>query len=113
LISSAARRTLVGTRFSLMAPLPDDGVVAETSLAAGLNADEESELVVHGDGKGLSGDIIDMDAEACDIVGMAPVLRPPTMGILRVSRDPGLRNSDGRRCLGGLWKASVNTVKRS
>lgn len=83
-----------------MAPLPDEGVVAEVSLAAGLNADEESEAVVHGDGSGLRGDI--MDAEE-DRFGMAPVLRPPTSGILRISRDDGLRNSDGRLCLGGLW----------
>ena len=101
-INSAAKRTLVGTRLSLMAPLPDEGVVAEVSLAAGLNADEESELVVHGDGSGLRGEIIDAED---DRLGMALVLRPPTSGIFRMSRDVGLRNSDGLLCLGGLRKA--------
>lgn len=100
LMSSAARRTLVGTRFKRIAPLLDEGVVAEVSLAAGLKADDESEPDVHGDGKGLSGEIMDAEDER---VGIVFEFLPPTSGILRVSSDDGLRNSDGRRCLGGLW----------
>jgi hypothetical protein len=85
-----------------MAP-PDDGVVADVSLTtlAGLKADDASEEAeAHGEGSGLSGEI--MDAED-DRVETAPVFRPPKTGILRISNEDGLRNSEGRRCRGGLY----------
>jgi hypothetical protein len=84
-----------------MAPPPEEGVVAELSLAtlAGLNADEPSEPDAQGDGRGLSGEIMDADE---DSVETTPLFRPPMTGILRVSSEDGLRNSDGRRWRGGL-----------
>lgn len=92
----------MGTRFRRIAP-PDEAVVADVSLTrlAGLKADDASEEPeAHGDGSGFSGDI--MDAED-DKVETAPVFRPPKTGILRISNEEGFRNSDGRRCRGGLY----------
>lgn len=91
----------MGTRFRRIAPVPDDAVVADVSLTtlAGLKADEASDPEAHGDGSGFSGDIIDAEDDKVDT---APELRPPKTGILRISKEVGLRNSEGRRCRGGL-----------
>lgn len=86
-----------------MAAPPDDCVVADVSLAAGLNAADVSGLDVHGEGKALNGEIIEADE---DSVATA-LLRPPTNGIFRASKEVGFKNSDGRLCLWGLNNISI------
>ena len=75
--------------------------MADVSLTplAGLNAEDASDPEAHGDGSGFSGEIIEAED---DNVDTAPPLRPPRTGILRMSSEVGLRNSEGRRCRGGL-----------
>jgi hypothetical protein len=70
--------------------------VTEVSLTtlAGLKADDASEPEAQGDGSGFRGDIIDADDDKVEI---APDARPPSTGIFRVSKEEGLRNSEGRR----------------
>jgi len=77
--------------------------VADVSLTtlAGLKADDASEEPeAHGEGSGFSGEIIDAEE---DRVETAPAFRPLKTGILRISKEEGLRNSEGRRCRGGLY----------
>ena len=66
LSSSAAILTLVGTRFNLIAPPPeDDDMDDERSTACdrgGLNG-LESDSVGHGEGNGFRGEIIDAEVE--------------------------------------------------
>jgi hypothetical protein len=101
LISSAASRTLVGTRFSLIAPveLPCDASVF--CVVGGLIGDPSEDDDDHGEGSGLRGEIIEADV---DKLATAPERAPPMIGIFRPSAKEGLRNSDGRRCLGGLFR---------
>jgi hypothetical protein len=106
LINSAARRTLVGTRFRRIAP-PEEGAEVSLTTLAGLNADEASVPEAHGDGSGFSGEIIDAEEERVDT---APEFRPPITGILRISSEEGFRNSDGRRCRGGLYMSVSNVT---
>lgn len=66
LIRSAAIRTLVGTRFNLMAPPTDDVDVEEdSSLDRDLGAlkGEGSVSFAHGDGKGFNGEIIEAEVD--------------------------------------------------
>lgn len=100
MIKSAARRTLVGTRFRRMGPLDD---VAELDNSFIMLLDRLEGSSDQGDGKGLRGEIIDADAER---VGTPepPNPRPPIAsdggGSLRRSMDDGRKNSDARRCRG-------------
>lgn len=107
-INSVANFTLVGTRFNRMAPPADEGVVTdEASLAwllGGLNGDE-SEAEVHGEGKGFSGET--MEAED-DSDATAELRLPPAKGIFLPSNEE-LRNSEGRRCRGGLVMSTIAT----
>jgi len=106
LIRSAANLTLVGTLFKRIAPLPIDDVEvdddnSECCALGGLKG-EESESAVHGEGRGFKGEIIDAEVEREGMWVLFKVARgPPIIGILRES-PLGLRNSLGRRCLGGL-----------
>lgn len=105
MIRSAASRTLVGTRFSLIAPPTDEADVEdESSLDCDLGAlnAEESDSAAQGDGKGFRGEIIEAEVDKDGIwAALIEVRGPPTIGILRESPE-GLRNSLGRRCRGGL-----------
>jgi hypothetical protein len=99
LIRSAAIRTLAGTRFNLMAPPaelePTDG---DVSLGWGLGAlnGEDVDSTVHGDGSGLSGDIIDAEVDRDGRWALEIDVRDPlVIGILRPSPE-GFRNSLGR-----------------
>lgn len=114
---SAASLTLVGTRFSLIAPPVAEEVdvgADELSLAIldGLKVVDASEAVAHGEGRGLSGDTIDADVERLvTVFGPKDALPPPEIDILRVSKDEGLRNSEARLCLCGLWiKSQTSTT---
>lgn len=111
LIKSAAILTFVGTLLSRMAPLPMDDVEVEEESSewwdlGGLNGDD-SDSAVHGDGRGLRGDIIEAEVESDGMcVPFRDARGPPIIGILRRS-PPGCRNSLGRRCLDGLCSGSV------
>jgi hypothetical protein len=98
-----------------MAPPPGGGAVecdAESlvwSLLGALNA-EDSEAEVHGDGSGFRGDIMDADVDKLGTVLVPKDGRPlPTIGIFRLS-NAGLRNSDGRRCLGELMQSERHST---
>lgn len=119
LIRSVASLTLVGTLFSRMAPLlpvPLGAPLGVMSWLAGKPAwalelelsdpdpPESAENggvleVVQGEGKGLSGEIIDAEVDrlAIPLLAAKEAREPGTSGIL-----PGFKNSDGRRCRGGL-----------
>jgi hypothetical protein len=100
LMRSAARRTLVGTLFSRIAPPGDAVCDDERSVPENDCPNGTSD---HGEGSGFNGDTIDAEE---DNVGRADVTRRPVVGegggSLRKSIDVGRRNSDVRRWRGAL-----------
>jgi hypothetical protein len=116
LIRSAASLTLVGTLFKRIAPSEDaepglDFDISVVMLDEGLKS--ASEGVVHGEGRVLSGEIIEAEVES-EATGPKPyALRLPpgyTMG-RRDSNEEGCKNSEGRRCRGGLRRESAEHMR--